>query len=167
MIALQITSMKNFMNQLLVSDTFDIFLMEEAVISTANTVTIDGHINKDFFSPEEMESMESCRYGLALWSDKKGMCFDLIKGRHTPLFFKFVLHLKPEQAEKLLRGGGCSVDPSCVKALVLTIRYDGENAVLTTGSAYNTFVMDKDADKLWDKSLAKYLASKGIACEGL
>lgn len=30
MIALQITSMKNFMNHLLVADTFDPFLLEEA-----------------------------------------------------------------------------------------------------------------------------------------
>ena len=51
MIALQITSMKNFMNHLLVADTFDPFLLEEATVSTALTVTIDGHINKDFYSP--------------------------------------------------------------------------------------------------------------------
>ena len=38
MIALQITSMKNFMNHLLVADTFDPFLLEEATISTALTV---------------------------------------------------------------------------------------------------------------------------------
>lgn len=34
------------MNHLLVADTFDPFLLEEATISTALTVTIDGHINK-------------------------------------------------------------------------------------------------------------------------
>ena len=53
MIALQITSMKNFMNHLLVADTFDPFLLEEATVSTALTVTIDGHINKDFYPAEE------------------------------------------------------------------------------------------------------------------
>ena len=45
MIALQVTSVKTLMNQLLAGDTFDIFLLEEAIISTANTYTIDGHIN--------------------------------------------------------------------------------------------------------------------------
>ena len=53
MIALQITSMKNFMNHLLVADTFDPFLLEEATVSTALTVTIDGHINKDFYPADE------------------------------------------------------------------------------------------------------------------
>ena len=41
MIALQITSMKQFMNHLLVADTFEPFLLEEAVISTASNFTID------------------------------------------------------------------------------------------------------------------------------
>lgn len=50
MIALQITSMKNFMNHLLVADTFDPFLLEEATVSTALTVTIDGHINQGLLS---------------------------------------------------------------------------------------------------------------------
>ena len=45
MIALQITSMKNFMTQLLAADTFDIFLLEEAVITVGNTISIDGHFN--------------------------------------------------------------------------------------------------------------------------
>lgn len=41
------------MNHLLVADTFDPFLLEEATISTALTVTIDGHINKDFYPADE------------------------------------------------------------------------------------------------------------------
>ena len=53
MLALHITSMKTFMNQLLAGDAFDCFLLEEAIISTANTYTIDGHINVDFYPMEE------------------------------------------------------------------------------------------------------------------
>lgn len=170
MIALQITSMKNFMNQLLASDTFDIFLMEEAVISTSNTVTIDGHMNKDFFAAQDSASEasgETCPYDLALWSEKRSLCFNLIKGKRTPLFFKFVLHLKPEQLEKLLLRDDCGVDPSLLSAMVLTIKYDGQKAVLTTGIAYNSFVMTKDPDKLWDRTVTKYLADRGISFEEL
>ena len=43
MIALQITSMKQFMSQLLAGDTFDVFLLEEATLTTAFTIQIDGH----------------------------------------------------------------------------------------------------------------------------
>ena len=150
MIALQITSMKNFMNHLLVADTFDPFLLEEATISTALTVTIDGHINKDFY-PADERGEDCIPWELQSFSKIKGLCFDLIKGKHTPLYFKFVLHMQPDKAA----------------ALVLNIRYDGEKTVLTTGCAYQTFTMDKSADTVWDKALKKYLDLKGIAYEEL
>ena len=164
MIALQITSMKQFMNQLLAADTFDMFLLEEAVISTACTFSIDGHINQDFFSNGEKEPMTPS-YEFRPWSEIKGLCFDLIKGKRTPLFFRFVLHLMPEKAAALLTKEGSDVDPSLVKALVLNIRYDGAKAVLTTATAYHTFLPSKEPDAIWDKALMKYLEKKGISCD--
>ena len=161
MIALQITSMKQFMNQLLTSDTFDMFLLEEAVISTSCTFTIDGHINRDFYGSEGGESVEP-PYEFRPWSEVKGLCFDLIKGKRTPLFFRFVLHLMPEKAAALLSKEGSDVEPSLVKALVLNIRYDGAKAVLTTATAYQTFLLSKEPDAIWDKALMKYLEGKGI-----
>lgn len=166
MLALQITSMKPFMNQLLAGDTFDIFLLEKAAVSTANTYTIDGHINTDFF-PAEERTVEKLPYEFQPWSEIKGLCFNLIKGKHTPLFFKFVFHLKPEKATALLSQGQSSFDISQLKALVLTVKYDGSKAILTTGSSYHTFVMDKEPDMLWDKAVTQYLSGKGISYESL
>ena len=166
MLALQITSLKNFMNQLLAGDIFDPFLLEEAVVSTAVTYTIDGHLNREFFPPEERDT-ESLPYEFQPWSNIKGLCFDLIKGRHTPLYFKFVLHLKPEKASALLEKELPGADISQIKALVLTIKYDERGAVLTTGTAYHTFVMSKEPDTVWDKALSRYLSGKGILFESL
>lgn len=166
MLALQITSMKPFMNQLLAGDTFDIFLLEEAVISTANTYTIDGHINVDFYPMEERGS-DCIPYEFQRWSEMKGLCFNLIKGKNTPLYFKFVLHLMPEKVAALLEKENCSVDASQVRGLILTIKYDGSKAVLTTGTSYHTFVMSKDPDQIWDKALVRYLSNKEIQFEQL
>ena len=55
---LQITSMKQFMNHLLVADTFEPFLLEEAVIGTACTYRIDGHVNQEFYSGDEDDSQD-------------------------------------------------------------------------------------------------------------
>ena len=164
MIALQITSMKQFMNQLLVTDAFDPFLLEEATIGTACTFSIDGHINPDFYGDDvSAETLPEFRP----WSELKGLCFDLIKGKRTPLFFRFVLHLMPEKAATLLEKEGCDVDPAQVKALVLTIRYDGSKAVLTTGTAFHTFLMSKTPDAIWDRAMRQYLDKKGIPYEEL
>lgn len=166
MTALQITSMKDFMNRLLASDAFDCFLLEEAVITTANTFTIDGHINQDFFQGAETETPAPA-YGFRPWGEIKGLCFNLIKGRRTPLSFRFVLHLMPEKAAALLAKEGSGTDPSQIKALVLTIRYDGSRAVLTTGISFHSFIPSKEPDAIWDSALAKYLSGKGIAFEQL
>ena len=162
MIALQITSMKQFMNQLLAADTFDMFLLEEAMISTSCTFTIDGHINHEFFRSDDRDSVEP-PYDFRPWNEIKGLCFDLIKGKRTPLAFRFVLHLMPEKAALLLTREGCDVDPSLIKALVLNIRYDGTKAVLTTATAYQTFLPSREPDTIWDKALMKYLDGKGIS----
>lgn len=166
MTAFQITSMKNFMNRLLTSDAFDCFLLEEALISTASTFHIDGRVNQDFFKGTETDS-DAPAYEFRPWNELKGLCFNLIKGRRTPLFFRFVLHLMPEKAKALLEKENCSVDCSQIKALVLTIRYDGSGAVLTTGTSFHSFLLSKEPDAIWDKALARYLSGKGIDFEEL
>ena len=165
MLALEITSMKQFMNHLLAADTFDIFLLEEAVISTANTFTIDGHINREFYGEYEQEIPADAAgrsYEFRPWKELRSMVFDLIKGKHTPVFFRFVLHLAPEKAAALLESRGCEVAPDQVRALVLNIRYDGSKAILTTGTAYHTFLLSKEPDMIWDKALLQYLDQKAI-----
>lgn len=162
MLAMQITNTKNFMAQLLTGDCFDPFLLAEATVSTAHTYTIDGHVNRDFFTSEERDSPEICPYDFALWQEMKGLLFQLIKGKRTPLYFKFVLHLKPELVSKLLASNNCSVSPEQIKALVLTIRYDGSHVQLTTGTACHSFTMNKEPDVIWDKALTGYLSRKNI-----
>ncbi len=163
---IQISSMKQFMNHLLVADTFEPFLLEEAVIGTACTFHIDGHVNEEFFSSDE-DSSEKDSYEFRPWGKVKGLCFDLIKGKRTPLFFRFVLHLMPEKAAALLEKEDCDVASDQVKALVLNIRYDGTKATLTTGTALQTFHLSKMPDTIWDKALCKFLDGKGIAYEDL
>lgn len=166
MLALEISSLKKFMNHLLVADTFDVFLLEEATVSTANTYTIDGRINPEFFSQKD-SGVSAPPYEFRPWSEVKSLCFDLIKGKRTPLFFRFVLHFMPEKATALLESRGCTVDPSQVKALVLTVRYDGSKAILTTGTAFHTFVPSKEPDTIWDMALKQYLDKKEIEYEEL
>ena len=98
MIALQLKNTKNFMTHLLLSDTFDNFLFIEGKIVTFNTFTIDGYIQKGFYE----ESMD----GYSSWKQLRELCFSIIKGKRTPLSFRFVFSLSPENIARLIEQKG-------------------------------------------------------------
>ena len=62
MISLHILNVKDFMSQLLLHDTFDRFYLTEASITTFGTFLIDGHLQKGYFSSEELENEDKINY---------------------------------------------------------------------------------------------------------
>lgn len=71
MIALKIAEVKDFMNKLLCQDVFDHFLIQEAIITTNVSCHIDGTLQKDFYTLEELEEqnltgLSFVPYGLLL-----------------------------------------------------------------------------------------------------
>ena len=167
MIALKITNIKNFMGKLLASDAFDVFMLEEASISTYNTFMIDGHQNRDFYTTEEWEDRELRPYDFSTWKQIRPICYSLIKGTKTPSAFKFILHLIPEHVLAILEKNDTNVTSNQLKALVLTIKYDGTSLTLITGTAFHSFVMDKSVDSLWDNAIKKFLDKCEIEYEEL
>lgn len=165
MIALQITNLKQFMQAFLATDAFDIFLLEEASISTYNTFQIDGHLNKAFYTNEEWDDRSVRPYDFTRWKDIRGLCFDLIKGKHTPLAFKFVLQLSPEYIEGILRKEDTLIKSTDIKALLFTLKYDNNGLHLITGTSLTTFIPDKSADICWDDAMKRFLVKKGIDFE--
>ncbi len=167
MIALQISSLKQFMNAFLVSDTFDIFLLEQASISTYNTFDIDGRQNKSFYSSTEWEEPAIRPYEFSRWKDMRGLCFDLIKGKHTPCSFKFVLQLCPEYIEGILKNEDTLLKSNDIKALIITLKYDGSRLLLVTGTSLKTFIPDKSIDRYWDNAIRRFLSKKELSYEEL
>jgi hypothetical protein len=165
MLALQVTNLKNLMSQLLFADTFHLFLLESASITTANTFSIDGRMQRKFFTAEELEDSDLSPYEFAKWEDMKGLCLGLIKGKRTPLAFKFVFHLMPHYMSQLLEKQGCSVPLEQIKALVFSIHFDGTRALMTTGTSYHTFILTREPEEIWDKAVRQYLSKKGISFE--
>lgn len=165
MLAIQIKDIKTFMSKLLSADTFDSFLLEEAQIHTFNTFTIDGHQNREFYTREELEDPEIFPYEYSCWKDIKSICFQLIKGKKVPSFMKIILHKKTEEAYTLLEEAGSLEFADTLKAFVLTIKFDSNGLLLTTGTSFSTFIMDKTPDLLWDNAFRKFLDAQGIAFE--
>ena len=160
------TDIKKFMNSLLVGETFDKFLLEEASITTFNTFTIDGHIQKDFFSEEELTSLPDNT--LSTWATIKPICFNLIKGNKLPIRFKIVLKASAAYTEKLLNEIPCGLSLKDGGGLYINIRYDSKHGLggeeVTSAAldcismaSLNIFSMDKTLEKAWDGVCEKYI----------
>lgn len=165
MIALELTDIKDFMNKLLRSEVFDHFLLQEAMITSCATYTINGQITKGFYSDEELAKLqlEGCRF--LPFSMLKGNCFDLIKGKKTPSAFRFVFLLSPSNMEKTIASVGSSYTSSDVTGMYINLKYQNQLLSLTTGIAYNVFSTDKTLESEWDKMVVKFLKQHEIAFE--
>ncbi|MBP5299296.1 MAG: hypothetical protein J6Z09_09115 [Lachnospiraceae bacterium] len=153
MTAFEIANKKQFMNSLLLTDIFDIFLLEKANLVLSNTVDIDGRYNPAFFEGAE----EKPAYEFTPWEEIRPLIVSLIKGKNTPLSFKFALILKPEYVKGALKEALTDEASSLIKALVLNIKYENDRLLLVTGTSFNTFVMDKSIDAAWDASMKGFL----------
>lgn len=162
MIALSLTDVKECMSKLLLSETFDSFLFVEGEIMTFSTFTMDGYLKKDFFEDDAVPERE-----YALWKDVREYCFSLIKGKRTPLGFKFVLGLSDSNIEKLIKQQGLDFELEDVRGLYINLKYDGKNLQCVTGTAMNLFSMDKSLEQAWDVMVQKFFAQKEIAFEML
>lgn len=163
--AFKIKELKTFMIRLLGSSAFDTFLLAEASITTYNTFLINGRINKDFFTGDLNDEDTIPPYEFSMWQDMRSLCFDLIKGKRTPVAFKLVLHLKPELAETLLKENESAVTLNDLKAFVLNIKYDGSMLTCITATAFHTFIPDKTPDQIWDAYMVKFFDQNSIIYE--
>lgn len=162
MIAIKITQQKDFMGKLLTTDVFDYFLVNDATIETFNTFHIDGKIHKNFYSEDDKEIIDNKEY--SSWKTLRPTCFDLIKGKRTPLGFKFVFYLNDEEKNKLISEHGNSILPQQV-SLGLNIKYSNGEMILTTGTAFNIFTLDKEIEKNWDTYIQGFLDKNNIEYE--
>lgn len=157
MISLQIEEVKAFMNQLLLSQTFDAFHVVEGSITTFGTFHFDGHLCPDYYSKEEQEALALQNRRLIRWQELRPFCLELIKGKRTPLGFRFTLQLSPENTEKLLMQTASSFTVKDVGGLVLNIRYEGGQVICTTALSLHIFTMDKSLEHAWDQMVQKFL----------
>lgn len=165
MIGIKIKSSKEFMNQFLMADAFEDFLFVEGKIITATTYVIDGRLQKDFYTREEWEDQILRPYEFAKWSDMKQMIFQMIKGKHTPVFMRITLQQKPELTEQYLEDKVKPVNRNLIQGLLFTMKYEKGQVMLTTGVSYQGLLLDKDPEKGWDQQMLKLLTDKGLDYE--
>lgn len=152
---------------------FDRFLLNEAVIMMGNTYTIDGHINRDFYTADEIDMLkqQSADNGLIFsedmirWESVKNFCYEYIKGKKTPLAFRIVFCLSPENTVRFLSGLESSVSPEQIGSLNVNIKYDGSTLSCTTAVSLKIFTMDKTLEHAWDEMFSRFLNVHGYEYE--
>ena len=151
------------MAKLLTTELFDDFTVEEATIDTFNTFTIDGRIHKEFFkNSDDTEDIPDSEF--SQWSSIRPIALNLIKGRHTPLGFKFILHLGDDMKLSVLEKSDMDISPEQI-SLGISIKFSQGEVIITTGVSYSIFTLDKSAEKAWDEYIPSFLESNGIEAD--
>lgn len=160
MVSYKINDIKIFMRDLLIEGKFDEFLVTEASVTTYNTYTIDGHINKSYYTSEEYEELEEKE--LSPWKVIKPICYFLIKGKKLPVRFKIILQLSEKYLLKFLDNNKLNLDPSAINGLYLNLKFEDNNLTCITGCSLNVFTLDKTLENSWDESIKKFLVNYDI-----
>jgi hypothetical protein len=163
MIACQIKDVKQFMNILLNSETFDKFCLEEGHLVTAYTLDIDGRTVFDYYTGAEDAPQELSEF--ISWRDIRPTIFAQMKGKRTPVAFRFTLHADKDYTMRLIQKHALNFDCSTVKCLLVNIRYEHGTLNCITGTAFTTFVADQSLEQLWDATFKKSLDSLHINFE--
>lgn len=167
MIALELTEIKLFMNKLLCNEIFDNFLLQEATIQGDISYHIEGALHTDFYSAEELEQEQLAGLSFIPYGRVRTKCFDLIKGKRTPSFFKFVLLLSPKNLQNTLQQTGSSLTIQDVSAAFINIKFQNNKLILTTGISYRIFTTDKSLEHEWDNLMKRFLKNHSVLFEEL
>lgn len=149
------------MQHLLLKPTFDSFSLIEGEITTYNTFRVDGFIHKKFYEDAPAKEYSS-------WGDLREFCFQIIRGKRTPLNFRFILSLPKEDFSAFLANHEISsLCPSDIQGLYLNLKYDGTNLQCITGTSLNIFTMDKTLENIWDNYAKDFFLKQEIDFEYL
>lgn len=162
MIALQIQDKKKMLQVLLESTSFDTFLMQEVSVIRDSSLFLEGRIHPEYQAQQDPVQTEGADF--VPWHNVRMLLASYI-GKEFPLSFKFVLQAPAAYTQNLLKNAAFTGDPSTVKGLILTFRYEQEHLTCLTGISLTTFSMDKSIETLWDQGIKKALANMQIGFE--
>ncbi len=161
MISLKILEMNRFMGKLLKGECFDGFLLKEGFLRTSMEYRFQGRVFPEYFDTEEQEKhAEEYTY----WGELKPFVFELVKGKRTPLAFSFTLLPAKNETMELLARRMVSVGEDS-PSLFLQIRFEHGAGRIITGTARNSFTLDKSLDEAWDAEVRQLLKAMELAVE--
>lgn len=161
MISLKILEMNRFMGKLLKGENFDGFLLKEGFLRTNIEYRFQGQLFAEYFDTSEQEKLEE-KY--VYWGELRPTVFELIKGKRTPLAFSFTLLMTKNDTTGLLARRQVNLGEDS-PSLFLQIRFEHGAGHIVTGTARNTFSLDKSLEEAWDSEVKQLLRAMELAVE--
>ena len=178
------------MSMLFAGNVFDSFLLSELMLTMGITYHINGRTVPEFYSKDELDELQSPLVEYASWKEIRPLCFDIIKGKKTPVRFQITLLIPATSLLSIIVSDApisSSIEHAPVSSSVerapkqasmesipgsdlishyiLTIRYEAGKCQIISGCNYQSFSASKDAEKEWDSTAATFLSKYGIQFE--
>ena len=115
----------------------------------------------EYFDTSEQEKLEE-KY--VYWGELRPTVFELIKGKRTPLAFSFTLLMTKNDTTGLLARRQVNLGEDS-PSLFLQIRFEHGAGHIVTGTARNTFSLDKSLEEAWDSEVKQLLKAMELAVE--
>lgn len=159
MILFKIFDVKDTMAHLLLQESFDDYLLEEAKVTTTGTLQLSGRRNQEWFEEEKMPDN-------LYWKEVKSYIYFYIKGKRTPSAFTITLKTSQKEAKNLFEAEKLLQKMEEQKVdLLLHFRYEKGKLSLVTGVSYYEFSLDKQIEFMWDATAEQLLKSLKISYE--
>ena len=160
MVAYKVLDVRGCMNELLCKETFDFFLLQEMTINTFASFSIDGHRIDEYFTDEETAKLD-IDDALMPYEYFREYCFDIIKGKKTPLSFQIILSLPTRIIGQIIEAAELNFQAKEVN-LVAIFRFNDAGLIVTTGTSFREFTMDKSLERQFDEWFYNFLTAAGI-----
>jgi len=162
---IEILDIKLFMQLLFQTDALDSYEFVSSELRTDMSYSLDGHINRDFFTEEEQSTLGIGHAAYLPWHLAKEKIFSLIKGKKTPSQLKIILKVNEDKTAALLSSTASSLNPGDIDGFFLNIIFQENKLNVICGISYKIFTMDKALEsEFFDNVLAIFRAYKITCC---
>ncbi len=163
--SIHILDIKPFMQLLFQTEQLNEYEFVSADIRTDMTYSLDGHINRSFFSEEELIQHSLTQRSYLTWSIAREKVFTLIKGKRTPSLLKIVLRASVPETENLISSTNSSLNSNDIDGIFLNIIFQENKLNVICGISYKIFTMDKELESEFSAKIITLLKSSSITCE--
>lgn len=161
----EILDVKQFMQLLFQTSSFDFYEMVSATLRTDMDYQIDGRWNHDFFDENEIDTHKLSDYTYLPWSLAKDKIFALIKGKKTPTVMKLIFKMSTGNLESLLHAINSSQNINDIDGVHLNITFQNQKLNVTCSVSYKIFNLDKSLEQEIFNDFVTLLKSNNVTSQ--